>query len=145
MNGPREFLNTTAGKVIVGIAGLILLLVVVWLGKTYLGSSEAEALSTDRVFIDAKTGKQYNYSIQPGDKIPVKAPSGMSGYPAEPCYWTKDGKPKQEPTWVLLNEYVGKPAPTFCPDCGRIVRSHNPAPQAPDFRPPPTKAEYERR
>src|SRR5437762_14022699 len=119
MNGPREFLNTTAGKVVVGIAGLILLLVVVWLGKTYLGSSEAGALSTDRVFIDAKTGKQYNYSIQPGDKIPVKAPSGMSGYPAEPCYWTKDGKPKQEPTWVLLNEYVGKPAPTFCPDCGR--------------------------
>jgi hypothetical protein len=96
--------------------------------------------------MDATTGKPYNYSIKLGDKIPVKAPSGgMAGYPAEPCYWTKDGKIKNDPTYVLLNEYVGKPGPTFCPDCGRLVRSHNPAPQGPETRPPPTKAEYEKR
>jgi len=146
MNKLREFLNTAAGKVVTTVAGLVILLVLVWLGKGYFGAGEAEALSTDRVFIDAKTRKQYNYTVQMGDKIPVKAPSGgNTGYPAEPCYWTKDGKIKNEPTWVLLEEYVGKPGPTFCPDCGKLVRSHNPAPSGPETRPPPTKEEYGKR
>jgi len=49
-------------------------------------------------------------------------------YPAELCYWTKDGKAKSEPTAVLLNDLVGKPGKTFCHDCGRQVVGRNPMP-----------------
>ena len=71
--------------------------------------------------------KAFRYEIKIGDSVPVKAPSGeKSGYPAELCYWTKDGQPKEDPTPVLLNQYVGKSGPTFCPDCGRLVVNHNP-------------------
>ena len=58
--------------------------------------------------------------------------------------WTKDGKIKQDPTPVLLNEYAGKPGPTFCPDCGRRVVAHNPPPVI-GAKPPPTKEEYAKR
>ena len=51
-----------------------------------------------------------------------------TGVPAEACYWTADGGTKKNPTWVLLNELAGKPGPTFCPDCNRLVVGHNPAP-----------------
>ena len=59
---------------------------------------------------------------------PVKSPhSGKeTGYEPERCYWTADGKPKPEPTYVLLNAAVGKPGPTFCQDCKRLVVGLNP-------------------
>src|SRR5437870_13906692 len=68
-------------------------------------TSEGASLSADRVFIDAITNKPFEHELQMGDVIPVKAPSGgKTGYPAEACYWTKDGKVKTDPTYVLLNE-----------------------------------------
>ena len=74
------------------------------------------------IVIDATTGKTFEHEVAVGDKLPLKAPSGgMTGYPAEFCYWTKDGKIKKDPTPVLLNARVGKPGPTFCPDCGRSL------------------------
>jgi hypothetical protein len=143
--GLRKFLNTNAGKILaIGALGVLVLLAgyVLW---SNLGPSEGARLSTDRMFIDAKTGKPFEHTLRPGDVIPVKAPSGEnSGYPAELCYWTADGKIKQDPTPVLVNARMGKPGPTFCPDCGRLVVVHNPTPD-PNSKPPPTKAEYEKR
>ncbi len=49
-------------------------------------------------------------------------------YPVEACFWTKDGKAKLKPTVVILNESMGKPGPTRCPDCGRVVKHANPMP-----------------
>ena len=57
---------------------------------------------------------------------------------------TLGSEAKDKPTPVLLNQYVNKPGPTFCPDCGRLVRMHNPGP-AVGVKPPPTKAEYDQR
>jgi hypothetical protein len=51
-------------------------------------------------------------------------------FPAERCYWTKDGKGKLEPTLVLLNEHIGKEGQTLCPDCGRVVFPRFPYPPA---------------
>ena len=51
---------------------------------------------------------------------------------------------KPEPTWVLVNEFVGRPGPTFCPDCGRLVVGHNPAPGE-GVKAPPKQAEYKPR
>jgi hypothetical protein len=108
-------------------------------------SSEGAAISADRMFIDASTGKAFEHEIKSGEYIPVKAPSGgNTGYPAEACYWTKDGKVKDQPTFVLLNSTKGMNEATFCPDCGRLVVGHNPH-AMPGATPPPTKEEYIKR
>ena len=98
----------------------------------------------ERWFVDATTLIPFRHELVLGESLPVKAPSGnMTGYPAELCYWTKDGTPKTDPTPVLLNMYLGKPGPTFCPDCGRLVVPRNPVP-TPGMKPPPTKEEWEK-
>lgn len=122
--------------------GLLAIIGLWWL----IGSgSSAERISTGRVFIDATTGKSFNHTIERGETIPVEAPSGgKTGYEAELCFWTKDGQAKDDPTYVLLNEYTGEDGPTFCPDCGRRVVGRNPPPDA-RSEPPPTREEYESR
>lgn len=108
-------------------------------------SSPTVAAERERIFIDSQTGKAFNHEMVLGETIPVEAPSGgKTGYPAELCYWTKDGQPKKDPTAVLLNSWIGKPGPTFCPDCGRLVVPRNPM-AMPGMRPPPTQEEYEKR
>jgi|SRR6266496_1599965 len=139
----RQFLNTGGGRVTAFIAGLLGLAVMVWAVRGNFGESDGAAMSRERVFICSETHKPFNYDLKMGDTIPVYSPhSGKNtGYPAELCYWTKDGKSKDKPTPVLLEEALGKPGPTFCPDCGRLVVGHNPAP-TPGAKPPPTKEEY---
>jgi hypothetical protein len=145
MNGLREFFNSPAGKATA--IGLVVaaLILAFWSFRRNFGGGDGATFSRDRTYIDAATGKPFEHTLSVGDVIPLKAPSGgNTGYPAELCYWTKDGKPKTNPTPVLLNDYVHKPGPTFCPDCGRLVRMHNPAP-APGVKPPPTKEEMDKR
>jgi hypothetical protein len=112
--------------------------------KDSLFSSPASR-SNDKIFVDSQTGRSFSHELVRGESIPVDAPSGgKTGYPAELCFWTKDGQIKSDPTPVLLNSYLGKPEPTFCPDCGRLVLPNNPYP-LPGSRPPPTRDEYEKR
>ena len=144
MAGLREFFESSKGKLIALIAGVVLLVVLFFVIWSNLGS-EATEIARDRMYIDATTGKAFEHTLKASDVMPIKAPSGQnSGYPAELCYWTADGKIKDKPTPVLLNSYVGKPGPTFCPDCGRVVVMHNPAPLT-GTKPPPTKAEWDAR
>jgi hypothetical protein len=139
----REFLNSDKGRWVtyaaVGVAVVALLLVV----RGSVGDSEAVAASKDRPYICAKTGKTFTYSMKAGDRVPVASPySGeRTGYRAEPCFWTRDGQIKTEPTYVLLNEYAGKTGPTFCPDCDRLVVGLNPPALVGD-RPPPLRTDY---
>ena len=81
-------------------------------------------------FVCTETHKHFEYAMKLGEKWPVPSPySGKnSGYPAERCYWTRDGKRKSEPTYIILNQNLGKPGDTICPDCGRLVVGHNPPP-----------------
>ncbi len=139
----REFCKTPAGGVVVAVVVLIGLYFA-YESVHELLTSEAGEASQNRMFMDAATGKSFSHSIHPSDRVPIKAPSGENtGYPAELCYWTKDGTIKKDPTYVLLNQYKSPPekGPTFCPDCGRLVRPKNPPPY-PGMTPPPTKAEY---
>jgi hypothetical protein len=145
MSGAREFLDKPAGKA----AGITLVLIgvgmVVYVITSFVRGDPDLADSRAPWFVDSETGKPFHHQLVVGDTFPVLAPSGKNtGYPAELCYWTKDGTPKTDPTPVLLNSAVGKPGPTFCPDCGRLVVSHNPAPTT-GGRPPPTEAEYKAR
>lgn len=126
------------------VVALVVLAVVgaIWAAWTSMGPSTAAAQSGRMIYICAETGKSFDFKIEAGMKIPVPSPhSGKNtGYPAELCYWTKDGKPSESPTPVLMNDYVNKPGPTFCPDCGRLVRFRNPMPS--EGSAPPTREQY---
>jgi len=145
MAGMRDFLNGPAGKG-VGIVVLLVGLVVGFMSiRSNLGGSEAKSLSTDRVFFDPENGKTFTHEVKVGEPFPVKSPfSGKNvGVEAERCYWTKDGKTKKDPTFVLLNSRKpGGHEPTFCPECGRLVVPLNP-PASTNAPPPPTQAEWE--
>ena len=92
--------------------------------------SEAEKASSQRVMICSETMKTFEYTLKEGDTFPVRSPYSKknTGWPAEKCYWTRDGQAKRAPTYVLLNQYIGKEGPTICPDCGRKVVERNPLP-----------------
>jgi hypothetical protein len=141
--GFREFLGSRNGR----IAAIALVVIGIGAaGYSIYGSlgSPAISMTDSRMYIDPKTGEAFRVKTGPGIELPPKAPSGATAFEAESCYWTKDGKAKEEPTYVLLNSHVGKPEPTFCPDCGRLVRGHNPPPIT-GRKPPPTKDEYDQR
>jgi hypothetical protein len=137
-----------------GVGGVILTVVLI-LGVVYfvwhsstadtVESSLASDLSS-RTLID-ETGATFQVSTAMGSST-INPKNNKPGFPVELCWWTKDGKIRADkPYPVLLNQYVNKPGPTFCPDCGRLVVQHNPSPLVPDSRqtPPPTKEEYARR
>src|SRR5437588_253858 len=99
----REFLHTPSGKATaVGVCAAALL-VLYLVSRT---SSPAMDAANNRVYVCSETGKSFRVTLQPGMSIPVHSPySGKdTGYPAEACYWTKQGTVKSEPTYVLLNE-----------------------------------------
>ena len=140
MNALRKHLQSKGGRIVGVIAAVAALGVLVYVLRDVLGANAATAASRERVFICSKTGKTFDHSIKLGESLPVESPySGeKTGYPAEACYWTADGRTKSDPTYVLLNDYAGKSGPTFCPDCGRLVTPLNQAPQ-PGSKPPPTR------
>src|SRR5271156_2095806 len=137
----QQWLRSTPGKVATSLVMLALIGVCVWAVISSLGS-QTPGDPNDVTYVCSQTGKPFKHRNVLGESVPVLSPySGANtGYPAEPCYWTADGGTKTEPTWVLLNQTLGKPGPTFCPDCGRLVVPHNPPP-TPGMRPPPTQRE----
>lgn len=142
MAGIREFFRQPAGKAVAIGLFVVAMGVFTWVLLSE-GSNPAVDSSTERVFMCSETGKTFKYTIKVGDTIPVLSPysNKKTGYEPERCYWTADGKAKREPTYVLLNETIGKPGPTFCPDCKRLVVPMNP-PAIEGGTPPPTEAEY---
>ena len=139
----RNRLEKPGGQAVAIAVAVIIIGLAVYQVKSSLFPS-AVADERERMFVDSQTGEPFRHELKLGETIPVDAPSGgKTGYPAELCYWTKDGQIKKDPTYVLLNSYLGKPGPTFCPDCGRLVVPHNPM-ATPGMRPPPTRDEYER-
>jgi len=107
--------------------------------------SEAVDRTHSLLFMDAETGKTFTAELQKGMTFPVISPytGKATGYPPEECFWNADGTTKTTPTYVILNSYLGKPGPTFCPDCGRLVVPNNPPPTGQP--PPPTREQYYQR
>ena len=136
------FLEKPAGKFAAGAVAIVGIVGMAYTAFTMFTSSPAAQLAK-QTFVDSTTGLSFSHTVTPGELPPVQAPSGgRTGYPPELCYWTADGKPKDQPDYVLLNEEVGKPGPTFCPVCHRLVVHHNPSATS-GARVPPTQAEYE--
>lgn len=137
----RRLLETSAGRIGAICVAVVMLVIS---GFIVHGSMKSETPSAafQTMFICTETGKTFEHKNKIGETQPILSPySGKkTGVPAEPCFWTADGGTKKEPTWVLLNELAGKPGPTFCPDCGRLVMGHNPPP-GPGARVPPKQGE----
>ncbi len=122
--------------------GLGIFLIIVLLGTagylTFRTLTTAEPPTFERldaVFMCVDTNKTFSYAMDEGEHWPVLSPYSdkRTGYPAEPCFWTKvgtDWKRKTTPSYTVLNEHLGKTGDTFCPDCGRLVIGHNPPPPA---------------
>lgn len=146
MQGLREFLQTSRGKIAAAVLGAAALLALLLVYRACFSTSPAGRASADRVFICSQTGKTFRRTLRIGQTIPVKSPhSGkMTGYEADLCYWTREGTVKAEPVYVYVAQRWGGGGPTFCPDCGRLVRPLNPAPFE-GAKPPPTAAEYQAR
>ena len=138
--GLRVFFASSKGKFVAVVLVLAGLVAAYFSLRSQL---DPYAAYSDRTFICSETGKSFAHKLKAGESEPIMSPySGKeTGYEAELCYWTKDGKTKSDPTPVLMNRYKGVHGPTFCPDCGRLVVGHNPMP-GPDSKPPPTEAEY---
>lgn len=139
----EEFGQSPKGKATLISAVVIAGLVILYSLSSFFGEAEVTKLSRHRMFVCSQTGKAFELELSAGMQVPVVSPhSGANtGYPAEACYWTREGKIKDDPTWVLLNEAIRKPGPTFCPDCARLVVGHNPVP-TPDAAPPPLREGY---
>ena len=142
----REFFESPTGKKFT-VGGVLIALLAIFLSfRSNLGLSSAASIANRRTFVCSKTGKSFELTLKPGMAVPVHSPySGEdTGYPAELCYWTAGGGFSSEPHAVLMNSAIGKPEPTFCSDCGRLVVRHNP--RAVEGRSaPPLKQEYSSR
>jgi hypothetical protein len=133
MSGNRE----SKGHPLSGGMGIVLTMVIlgaaVFLAyRTLTSAPIPDAQGSTTVFVCSETYKPFDYTPKAGEKDPVLSPYSkkQTGYPAEACYWTKDGKRKSNPTYVILNSRLNKSGDTICPDCGRVVVPHNPMPPA---------------
>ncbi|MFH1418194.1 MAG: hypothetical protein ABII12_07925 [Planctomycetota bacterium] len=118
------------------IAAAVLVVVAVLLAWMRLGADSPADIAANRAHKCIECGHEFNYTIKMGDKEPYECPKcdKLTVYRAEACYWTKDanGKwaAKLEPTYVVLKNRIDRTSTekTYCPDCGREVKVHNPRP-----------------
>lgn len=143
MSGLEKWLQTKSGQLFSWAAIGVAAVCVAWAVIQMFSSSSEEAFANSRTYVCIESGKPFKVQATLDMQVPARSPySGKNtGYPAEACLWNKDGSAKTEPTWVVVNETLGKREPTFCPDCGRLVVGHNPTPSE-RGKPPPTREEY---
>jgi hypothetical protein len=138
--------NQTSRKPLIVLSALAVI-AVGWTAYHFVWSSPTAAdLTRSRIFVCSETGKMFQAEISEDTVIPILSPYShqRTGYEYdELCYWNADGTAKEEPTYVLLNRSIGKPGPTICQDCGRLVVRNNPTP-ATGASPPPTAAQLAR-
>ncbi len=112
----------------------------------YWGRSESAEELNGRWLICMESRKAYHVNLEDVGSFPAYSPFSKknTGVEAELCYWTAEGKIKDKPVPVLLNEMVGDSSRTYCPECGRLVVARNPGPPM-TTRASPTRAEVEAR
>lgn len=89
------------------------------------------ALTSTRSVMCSETGQVWEDFGVPDEPLPWTNPrtGRKTLWIPEKCFWTNDGRARSKnPTYVILNEDLGKDGPTTCPDCGRPVKRFNPLP-----------------
>lgn len=124
-----RFLDDAKQQVLLAVAA-VLLAIAVFLTIRALNAGPDYGISAERAFKCAECGHEFEHVIQIGDQEPMLCPKcgKVSAWVPETCYWTRDGKAKRRPTFVILKRKMGIDEDTFCPDCGREVVGHNPRP-----------------
>ncbi|CAN5810748.1 hypothetical protein BH11PLA1_BH11PLA1_21260 [soil metagenome] len=128
-------------KIVIACAALLAAGFLVYV-QVFAGE-DVQALTRKRVMIDSEDHALFtDYTINIGDVRPFTNPKTGKHtlYPAEHCYWTREGGARYPGTPILLNEYLGRTEPTICPDCGRRVVFNNPTPKMEDMQKARTKA-----
>ncbi|QOJ01560.1 MAG: hypothetical protein HRU70_14165 [Phycisphaeraceae bacterium] len=116
-----------AGAAVLAVGVLVYL---VW-GAVARSAAAPDSTSRVRTMMCAETGEVIvDMRIAQDATPPLANPKTgrKTLYPPETCFWNRDGTAKVTPTYVLLNTLTGKTGKTMCPDCGREVVFHNPAP-----------------
>jgi len=92
-------------------------------------------LASSAPAICSETGEVFERFVAPREAQPWTNPKTdkRTLWPAERCFYTKDGKVKSKPTFVFLKAWLGEKGETICPDCGRRVVLRNPAPKGEDI------------
>jgi len=115
-------------KLSIGLSILALASAVVGFQLFFRGADAAD-FANAVVCIDAESGKVVKDFVPPAGKMAPWTGRGFTKlYPAERCYYDKDGKVKSEPTYVLVKALLGQEGETLCPDCNRKVTLRNPSP-----------------
>ncbi len=118
------------------IGAAVLIVVAVLLAWMRLGGASPAAVAANRAHKCVECGYEFDHTIKMGDKEPYECPEcgKMAAHRAEACYWTKDANgewaAKLEPTFVVVKRRVDPTSSekTYCPDCNREVKGHNPRP-----------------
>jgi len=141
VSGNREAENTTAvgkprkGGPLSGTLGVFIFAVLfatagylAW--RTFTTAPPPEVDTPEVVYMCAETNKTFMHMPVTDEDQPILSPYSKKNtvYRPESGYWTKDVRQKTEPTYIILNERLGKKEATVCPDCGRLVQPHNPLP-----------------
>ena len=110
--------------------------------NTYWRASADEPVESARFYMCSGDGNVFAYAMKKGESVPIACPAckKTTAFPAEACYWTRDGGTKDKPTYVILNRHLKRDGPTICPDCGREVVGHNPDPRKSGARVEPAAA-----
>lgn len=129
LRGLAQVKLTQQTKLVVAIAIFAIALGVTIFQLLFRGSDAAD-FANAVVCVDAETGAVVkDFVPPPGQLMPWQGKGYKTLYAAERCYYTKDGKVKSEPTFVLVKKLLGLEEETLCPDCGRKVVLRNPSPK----------------
>ena len=115
--------------------GAVILLVAVcgYYAWSSVGNDPVVRSANARVLMCAETGELFSIELTPDlPPYPHENPKTQrkTVYPTEVCYWNECGS--KGGTRVILNSWLDKEGPTYCPVCGHVVRPHNRAP--PDWQ-----------
>lgn len=124
-----RFLGDTRQRILLGVAASLIVAAAL-LAIRALNAGPDYSISAERAFKCAECGHEFEHVIQIGDQEPLRCEKcgKQSAWVPETCYWTRDGKAKRRPTFVILKRKMGIDEDTICPDCGREVVGHNPRP-----------------
>src|SRR4051794_29559264 len=97
------FFQTKIGRVVSFVIVCLALAVLAYFVIPLVARSGSEATTAnERIYADASFDPPppFKIKLHPGMQTPFlpPLPQKQTGSPAELCYWTKDGKPKTEPT-----------------------------------------------
>lgn len=141
MEESESWTQTTTGRLVLALVCVAAVGIAAWEIRSYFhGDTPGDPNSL--TYVDSESGKTFSHENTIGEMVPIVSPftGNRTGYPGVPCYWTPDGQLKKDPTWLILNQTLGRRGPTFCPFCGRLVRPMQPIP-VPGDKPPPTQQE----